>query len=331
MFLYKNTEEDESIFLDSIFRSIKKKTKDMNPVIEIEKLTGNPNLFHLNNLMFYHWYERSTGKNVINKNVLSGLNPSNKYESKRTLQDEIIDRKNQYMQSARFDDFTVYYEYYYDFFPELEKLTFTEFTGRYFYDYLIELFPSLSKIDFKSQKTFFRYKKESKSIDAEDYFTLEYKPNNLPCFYPFRQGQRFSYSPKSLLNLEKNEVENLVRVEKGLPKVGEGWISETRLYYAIKEEFDFTKVIHHASPDWLGKQHFDIFIPEYNIAIEYQGVQHSRPVEFFGGAEAFEKNLERDERKRMLCEENDCTLIYAFPDDEHTQIINKIKQNVPNI
>ncbi len=45
------------------------------------------------------------------------------------------------------------------------------------------------------------------------------------------------------------------------------------------------------------------------IGIEYQGAQHDKPVEFFGGQKAFEENLKRDERKRQLCEENGVKLI----------------------
>jgi uncharacterized Rmd1/YagE family protein len=152
----------------------------------------------------------------------------------------------------------------------------------------------------------------------------------LPCFYPFIEGKRHSYSPASLIKTEKHEVANIVRVEKGLPKVNEGWISETRLYYSIKHAFEKLDVIHHASPGWLGRQHFDIYIPEYNIAIEYQGIQHSQPVDYFGGEEAFLKNQERDQRKKALCLENGCLLIYAYPESEHSEIINQITKNVPN-
>lgn len=330
MFIYKNTEKDEDKFLESIFKSLAKKTALINIDQEIAHLTSNPNLQQLNNLMLFHWYERRTGKCIINETVLSGLNPSTKYESKRDLKDEIIDRKNSFMDSAKYEGFTVYYEYYFDFFPELDKITFEEFSGRYFYDYLLELFPTIAEIDFKSQKKFFRFKKKDKPLDSEYYRTLYYKHNNLPSFYPFEEGRRFTYSPASLITTERHHVENLVRLERGLPKVGEGWISETRLYYSIKNAFENLEVIHHASPEWLGRQHFDIYIPEYNLAIEYQGIQHSRPVEFFGGESTFIQNQERDERKRRLCDDNGCYLIYAYPEDEHSEIIKRIKKAMPN-
>jgi len=106
--------------------------------------------------------------------------------------------------------------------------------------------------------------------------------------------------------------ENILRKKRNMPLIGEGWISETDLFYKIKEEFRNYRVIHSSKPIWLGKQHLDIYIEELNIGIEYQGKQHFEAVDFFGGEESFIKNIERDLRKKQLCEENGCLLIYAL-------------------
>ena len=34
--------------------------------------------------------------------------------------------------------------------------------------------------------------------------------------------------------------------------------------------------------EWLGQQHLDFYLPEFNIAIECQGEQHYEPVDFAG-------------------------------------------------
>lgn len=62
--------------------------------------------------------------------------------------------------------------------------------------------------------------------------------------------------------------------------------------------------------DWLGMKSLDFYLPQKNIAIECQGVQHFKEFEFFGGKEAFEKQLERDAEKKRLCEENSIKLLY---------------------
>lgn len=105
--------------------------------------------------------------------------------------------------------------------------------------------------------------------------------------------------------------EDKYRESIGMPKVGEGWISETELYYLIKLSYSELEVLHHASPKWLGRQHLDIYIPEFNIGIEYQGIQHYNPVDFFGGQEGYEKTVQRDNIKKIKCKENNCHLIYV--------------------
>ena len=125
-----------------------------------------------------------------------------------------------------------------------------------------------------------------------------------------------------------NEPENGIRQKLGLPFVGEGWISETNLFYEIKNHFKSDLVVHHGRPTWLGRQHLDIYMPDLNIAIEYQGDQHFKPIDFFGGKRALKKNKERDERKRELCEINGCALIYVYPNYELKDVLAKIKKEL---
>ena len=138
----------------------------------------------------------------------------------------------------------------------------------------------------------------------------------------FSNGQQIGYPavPPSKQNaihvvLKRllRECEDIIRKERGLPKVGEGWVSETELFKKLCEVFPNKKVIQHARPAWLGRQHLDIYFPSMNVAVEYQGAQHQRPLGFFGGEEAFEAQRERDKTKRQLCEKHRCRLIYAYP------------------
>jgi len=85
------------------------------------------------------------------------------------------------------------------------------------------------------------------------------------------------------------DAENEARKEMGAPEIGKGWISETLLFERVAAEFTLTEVIQHGRPSWLGRQHFDIWIPNWRIAIEYHGKQHFEPIDFFGGQEAFKR------------------------------------------
>ncbi len=99
------------------------------------------------------------------------------------------------------------------------------------------------------------------------------------------------------------------RTSKGLPPSVTKWISEQHLLDSIKSTFSTLVVIGQGSPSWLDGQRFDIWLPELNAAIEYNGLQHYEPIDFFGGEEGFEATTNRDEAKREKCESNDTFLL----------------------
>lgn len=54
---------------------------------------------------------------------------------------------------------------------------------------------------------------------------------------------------------------------------------------------------------------FDFYLYDYNILIEYDGLQHSQPVEFFGGENAFLYRQNNDAIKTKYCQDNNINLI----------------------
>jgi hypothetical protein len=121
-------------------------------------------------------------------------------------------------------------------------------------------------------------------------------------------------------------LEDAARVEQAFPRIGEGWIGETELYYAIKKALPNLDVEQHASPPWLGKQHLDIYIPSRRTAVEFQGAQHDRPIEFFGGEEAHVRTTQRDARKMELCAQNGVRLLYVRPAYSLEMVIRQINE-----
>ena len=73
--------------------------------------------------------------------------------------------------------------------------------------------------------------------------------------------------------------------------------------YISQKEFKFLK-------NGKGKLKLDFYLPKYNIAIECQGKQHFEPIKHFNGEEGFKKRLNRDIRKKQLCEEHSVKLYY---------------------
>lgn len=144
-------------------------------------------------------------------------------------------------------------------------------------------------------------------------------PKPFYCYYADEEVRNFIAD-------ELREAENTVREEKGIPRVGEGWVAETTLYYEIRKAFPHVEVIHHARPEWLKPQHLDIFIAEFSLALEYQGAQHDKPIEFFGGLKQFEETQRRDAKKLDLCLENRVMLIYVREDYDLDRIVGDINQ-----
>lgn len=54
---------------------------------------------------------------------------------------------------------------------------------------------------------------------------------------------------------------------------------------------------------------FDFYLPEHNICVEFQGEQHFKPVNFFGGAKMFEIRKIRDKIKEEFCRNNNIRLV----------------------
>ena len=69
-------------------------------------------------------------------------------------------------------------------------------------------------------------------------------------------------------------------------------------------EYTFEKCIHKL------KLPFDFYLPDYNMCIEYNGIQHYKPIEYFGGEEDFKIRKIRDEIKKEFCKNNN--MIYKF-------------------
>ena len=111
--------------------------------------------------------------------------------------------------------------------------------------------------------------------------------------------------------------------------------SQTKLYERLKEAFLTEEILFEVGNSvvtWLELQRFDIYFPKYNIAVEYNGIQHYIPIEHFGGKLDFESTLKRDELKRQKCKENNCTLFevkYDYTEKDYQKLVENI-QNIIN-
>lgn len=74
---------------------------------------------------------------------------------------------------------------------------------------------------------------------------------------------------------------------------------------------------------------FDFYLPVYDICIEYQGIQHYKPIDYFGGQDSFKSQVFRDNIKREYCQKNNILLFeipyYSDLDEELIKLYDLIK------
>lgn len=64
---------------------------------------------------------------------------------------------------------------------------------------------------------------------------------------------------------------------------------------------------------------FDFYLPDSNIAIEYDGIQHYKPIDRFGGEKAFTEQKLNDNFKTNYCAEHNVRII-RIPYTEYDNI-----------
>ena len=100
-----------------------------------------------------------------------------------------------------------------------------------------------------------------------------------------------------------------VKSEKGCPKCSSShgekriqkFLDNKNISYEIQKRFK----------ECIYKKHlpFDFYLSEYNVCIEYHGIQHYEKIDHFGGQEKFDKSKIRDDIKRNFCKENNVKLL----------------------
>ena len=80
------------------------------------------------------------------------------------------------------------------------------------------------------------------------------------------------------------------------------FLSENNIEFEQQKTFEWLR---HKNPMFL-----DFYLPKYNVAIECQGEQHFKPINYFGGECNFLNVTERDKLKFELCKQHNMKLIY---------------------
>lgn len=87
--------------------------------------------------------------------------------------------------------------------------------------------------------------------------------------------------------------------------IGENIISEILDNKNIEyvEQKTFEKLIYKS------KLYIDFYLPNYQLCIEFDGIQHKKAYDFFGGESALKERIKRDDIKNNFCKENNIKLL----------------------
>ena len=114
-------------------------------------------------------------------------------------------------------------------------------------------------------------------------------------------------------------------IGQGCPKC-----KESKLEYNTRKILEENKIEYEYQKNfkWLGRQTLDFYLPKYNIAIERQGDQHYKPVDFSGkgkewAKKLFEKTKKLDRIKLNKVKENNIRMLYINEDNKNN-FLNKI-------
>lgn len=171
------------------------------------------------------------------------------------------------------------------------------------------------------KKNIYEFIDESVKVHGNkyDYNKSIYKNNNTPLIITCKLHGDFLQRPKDHLK------------GQGCPHCNQSKLENEIEQFLTKNNINF---IHQYNIVFLDKQKLDFYLPEYNIGIECQGIQHFKPIDFAGKGKQwaeikFYDDLKRDKEKYEKCNNNGILLLY-FTDRKNIEknYQNDIKYNL---
>ena len=134
-----------------------------------------------------------------------------------------------------------------------------------------------------------------------DYSKVEYKNNREKVCIICPEHGEFWQTPHSHLSGQGCPECNTYRNSKIVQKI-ENELKKLNIQFEKEKTFD-----------WLKNKkcmYIDFFLPEYNVGIECHGIQHFKPISFFGGVHKYNEQKNRDLLKYKLCLEHGIKIYY---------------------
>jgi len=158
-------------------------------------------------------------------------------------------------------------------------------------NYFIEHCEKLFNYKYKYPNTNYVNNKEYVEVECSKHGTFKIRASN-----------HMSGRGCKLCN-ESNGERNIIKILK-----------ELNITFERQKKFDGCMLEKHLN--------FDFYLPEFNCCIEYDGEQHYKSVEYFGGNVMFKKIIKRDKTKNDYCLKNNINLLRIKYDENIENVLN---------
>lgn len=148
-------------------------------------------------------------------------------------------------------------------------------------------------------KTSMEFISEAKLIhgDKYDYSKVIYKASKDKVKITCQKHGDFKQTPNDHL---RGKGCPICRESKGEEEIS-NYLTNNKIKFIRQHKFDGCKNVN--------KLPFDFYLPDYNTCIEYDGVQHFKAIDYFGGQKGFLKLRQNDSIKTNFCLKNNIVLV----------------------
>jgi hypothetical protein len=156
--------------------------------------------------------------------------------------------------------------------------------------------------------------KESIEIhgDLYDYSKVNYVKHDENVIIICKKHGEFLQKPKGHTGGGGCQTCSYSKGEKEIVK----YLKKHKINYIPQKSFDDLKYKY--------KLRVDFYIPTQEIVIEYNGEQHYKPNEFFGGEKGFKESMKRDKLKEIYCKKNNIIFEIIRYDEDVISRMNQI-------
>lgn len=160
---------------------------------------------------------------------------------------------------------------------------------------------------------------DKEKTSREDFLEMIYKVH----------GEKYDTSMVNFINMRTNVTmicpehgpfdvmpSNLIYRKSGCPICNNNHLEDEICRFLNEQNIKYTPQKHFK---WLGRQSLDFYLPEYNVGIECQGIQHFIPKTFQNDTsnlnEMFLYTLKNDQKKYNLCKNKIVLFYYTIADN----------------